>query len=325
MRIVIALGGNALLRRGETPDAETQERHVRDAARALAPLASGNQLVITHGNGPQVGVLASESAADTLLSHSYPFDVLVAETQGLIGSWLLGSLEREIPSARAVCLLTRTVVDEQDPAFSDPTKFVGPVLSPEQAATLAGRHGWRFRQDGERWRRVVASPEPRDIVEIVQIETLLDHGDVVVCAGGGGIPVAPDPEGFWRGVEAVVDKDLTAAVLAGKLRADVLLLLTDVPYVERDHGTPRARPIRHVTIAELAGLTFEAGSMAPKVKGACRFVAAGGSLAGIGCLGRAAQLARGTGGTIIRSGGDPRPPDTMGEQAHEGVARWEER
>lgn len=321
MRIVAALGGNALLVRGETPDVEAQERRVRAAAAALAPIAGGNELVITHGNGPQVGVLASESSADSTLSRPYPLDVLVAETQGLIGSWLLASLERAIPAARAVCLVTRTAVDGDDRAFSDPTKFVGPILSREQAAALTARLGWRFRQDGESWRRVVASPEPREIVEIDPIGMLLDHGHIVICAGGGGIPVTRDSDGFWRDVEAVVDKDLAAAVLAEKLGADALLLLTDVPYVERDHGTPRARLIRHATVDELRGLTFEAGSMAPKVEGACRFVAAGGAVAGIGSLRHAAQLALGSGGTIIRGSNGEHAKSGVGHRSHGGVAR----
>ena len=297
MRIVAALGGNALLLRGEAPDSDAQERHVHQAAAALAPLADEHQLVIAHGNGPQVGVLALESAADPALSHPYPFDALVAETQGLIGNWLVGAIER-CSSSRAVCLLTRTVVDERDPGFENPTKFVGPVYRREDAEELAAHHGWQIRQDGAAWRRVVASPEALDVLEVPQIDLLLWHGDVVVCAGGGGVPVVRDGSGYWRDAEAVVDKDLTAAVLAQKVQADALLLLTDVPHVEIGWGTPNARPIENTTPSELRKLDFAAGSMGPKVEAACRFVEAGGRAA-IGRLQDAPALLAGTAGTAV--------------------------
>ena len=298
MKIVAALGGNALLLRGESPDSDAQERHVRDAARALAPLATKHELVITHGNGPQVGVLALESAADAALSHPYPFDALVAETQGLIGNWLVGAIERA-SSARAACLLTRTVVDAGDLGFEDPTKFVGPVYTEDEATRLAHERGWQVRQDGASWRRVVASPEPVDILEIPEIDLLLWHGDVVVCAGGGGIPIVRDDDGSWRDVEAVVDKDLTAAVLAHKLQADALLLLTDVANVEVGWGTPKASPIKRATVAELRELGLPAGSMGPKVEAACRFVEGGGRLAAIGRLEDAVALLSGRAGTSV--------------------------
>ncbi len=301
MRIVAALGGNALLLRGEAPDADAQERHVVDAAEALAPLVVGNELVVTHGNGPQVGVLALESAADPALLHPYPFDVLVAETQGLIGNWILSALGRAAPWTPAVCLLTRTVVDESDAAFLRPTKFVGPGYSKDQAQHLSSQRGWQVHQDDTIWRRVVASPEPRDILEVDEIELLLEHGHIVICAGGGGIPVVRDMQGYWRDVEAVVDKDLTAAVLATELEADALLLLTDVPSVELDHGTPSARPIRHTTVEALRSLSFPAGSMGPKVEAACRFAESGG-IAAIGRLQDAASLLRGEAGTIVTRG-----------------------
>lgn len=301
MRIVAALGGNALLQRGEAPDADAQERHVKAAAEALSPLVVGNELVITHGNGPQVGVLALESAADPALVHPYPFDVLVAETQGLIGNWILSALGRAAPWARAVCLLTRTAVDESDAAFLRPTKFVGPGYSSVQAQDLSSKYGWQFRQDGASWRRVVASPEPRDVLEVDEVELLLENGHVVICAGGGGVPVIRDKEGYWRDVEAVIDKDLTAAVLAAELEADALLLLTDVPYVALDYGTPEARPIRHTTVEALRALSFPAGSMGPKVEAACRFAASGG-MAAIGRLQDAPSLLRGEAGTVVTSG-----------------------
>jgi carbamate kinase len=312
VRIVAALGGNALLRRGEAPEADAQVRHVTDAAEALSPLVVGNELVVTHGNGPQVGVLALESAADPSLLHPYPFDVLVAETQGLIGNWILSALGQAAPWTRAVCLLTRTVVDESDAAFFNPTKFVGPVYSKAQAQHLISEWGWQMRQDGSRWRRVVASPEPLDIIEVDEIELLLKSGHVVICAGGGGVPVVRDTAGYWRDVEAVVDKDLTAAVLAIEMGADALLLLTDVPFVELDFGTPDARPIRHTTADALRALSFPAGSMAPKVEAACRFAEAAGGMAAIGRLQDAPKLLRGDAGTIVtRAPNAPtgRPPE----------------
>lgn len=300
MRIVAALGGNALLLRGEAPDSDAQERRIRVAAEALTPLVMGNELVITHGNGPQVGVLALESAADAMLTHPYPFDVLVAETQGLIGNWILSAIGRAAPWTRAVCLITRTVVDESDDAFLHPTKFVGPTYSKAQAQRLSSEWGWRVAQDGTNWRRVVASPQPRDVIEVDEIELLLEQGHVVVCAGGGGVPVVRDGDGYWRDVEAVIDKDLTAAVLAAELRADALLLLTDVPYVELGYGTPDARPIHHTTVGALRASTFAAGSMGPKVAAACRFADSGG-IAAIGRLQDAPMLLRGDAGTIVTS------------------------
>jgi carbamate kinase len=298
VRIVVALGGNALLERGEAPDADIQEGHVRRAAEALAPLEGDHDLIITHGNGPQVGVLALESAADPALSRPYPFDALGAETQGMIGNWLLDAIERAMPGHRAACLLTRTVVDAGDPAFANPTKFVGPIYAEDVAKALAVERGWEVRQDGMSWRRVVPSPEPQEIVEIDDIHLLVNHGSVVVCAGGGGIPVVREADGL-RGVEAVIDKDLTAALLAESLGADVLLLLTDVAAVELDYGTPDARPIGSISVDELRAMHFPAGSMGPKVEAACRFVERTGGTAAIGRLGDATQLLSGTTGTIV--------------------------
>jgi carbamate kinase len=269
----------------------------------------GNELVITHGNGPQVGVLALESAADPALTRAYPFDALVAETQGLIGNWLLSALGRAAPWARSVCLLTRTVVDEADSAFEEPSKFVGPIYTEDEAQRLASAHKWAVRPDGASWRRVVASPEPKDILELDEIELLLRHGHVVICAGGGGVPVVRDSEGYWRDVEAVVDKDFTAAVLAQGLKADFLLLLTDVPNVELDYGTPAARALRDATVQQLRALSFPAGSMGPKVEAACRFAEAGGTAA-IGRFLDAPGLLNGRVGTIIRNAA----PETPGSE-----------
>jgi carbamate kinase len=319
VRIVAALGGNALLTRDEAPDSDAQERHVKEAAEALAPLVVGNELVITHGNGPQVGVLALESAADPALIHPYPFDVLVAETQGLIGNWILSALGRAAPWTRAVCLITRTVVDETDAAFVHPTKFVGPTYSRTQAQRLSSERGWQMGQDGANWRRVVPSPEPRDVIEVDEIELLLEKGHVVVCAGGGGVPVVRDLEGYWRDVEAVIDKDLTAAVLAAELRADALLLLTDVPYVELGYGSTDARPIRQTTAETLRTLSFPAGSMGPKVEAACRFAESGG-IAAIGRLQDAPKLLRGDAGTIVT-----REPTASGSRSREVSTNMEVR
>lgn len=316
MKIVVALGGNALLERGETPDSDVQESHVRRAAEALGPLGIDHDLILTHGNGPQVGVLAIESASDPVLSHPYPFDALVAETQGLIGNWLLQAVERAIPARRSVCLLTRTVVAADDPAFGNPTKFVGPIYPEAVAKQLAAARGWEVRQDGTGWRRVVPSPEPQDIVELEDIRLLLNSRAIVICAGGGGIPVVRDSGGSLRGVEAVVDKDLTAALLGKELGADALLLLTDVANVELDYGTPRARAIGSASVADMREHSFAAGSMGPKVSAACRFVENTGGEAAIGRLQDAALLLSGAAGTVITAGCGrltERPPDRAGQ------------
>ncbi len=300
MRIVAALGGNALLERGDRPDSDIQQSHVEHAVAALAPLAHQHDLIVTHGNGPQVGMLALESARDPALSHPYPFDVLGAQTQGMIGYWLVQALAAAIPGARVGCLICQTRVDPADPAFGNPTKFVGPVYPEEQARALAAERGWTIGRDGVAWRRVVASPEPREIVEMSLIKTLIAAGVLVVCAGGGGIPVTADDAGALHGVEAVVDKDLTAALLAGAVDADALLLLTDVDSVTDGFGTPGARPVSHGTPAELRALALPAGSMGPKVEAACRFAETTGRIAAIGRLDDAQGLLAGTAGTTVR-------------------------
>ena len=300
MRIVAALGGNALLERGERPDSEVQIGHIKQAVAALAPLAAGHELLITHGNGPQVGMLALETAADRALSHPYPFDVLGAQTQGMIGYWLVQELAGAGTGKPAVCLLCRTVVSASDPAFGAPTKFVGPAYTQARARRLAATHGWAMRQDGAAWRRVVPSPEPAELVELDIIKSLASRGAVVVCAGGGGIPVLREPGGTLRGVEAVVDKDLTAALLARQTGADALLLLTDVDAVVAGYATPAQRPI-HLTTPELLRTgSFPAGSMGPKVEAACRFAEQSQGMAAIGRLDQAAALLAGTAGTIVK-------------------------
>jgi carbamate kinase len=305
MRVVVALGGNALLERDERPDAVIQRRHVRQAAAALVPLAAGHQLVLCHGNGPQVGVLALESQADTNLSRPYPLDVLVAQTQGMIGYWLVQELGNAGVAQRAVCVLSQTVVDRSDPAFGHPTKFIGTGYDERQARTLAVSLGWAVAADGPRWRRVVASPRPRGLVEIETVRSLADAGALVVCGGGGGVPVIRSAAGELTGVEAVVDKDLTAAELAITLQADRLLVLTDVPAIIRGYGTPDAQPIHAIDTAALSAMAFPAGSMGPKVDACIRFVTATGRPAAIGALADAAAILAGRAGTTINAGGRP--------------------
>lgn len=300
MRIVAALGGNALLERDEKPDAEIQERHVRQAVAALAPLLSAHEVLITHGNGPQVGMLARQSEDDHALSHPYPFDVLGAQTQGMIGYWLARALRGALAGKQVGCLICQTLVSQDDPAFGNPSKFVGPGYDEALARSLAAEHGWQVRQDGARWRRVVPSPEPLEVLELPLIQVLLGTGSVVVCAGGGGIPVARDAvTGELAGVEAVVDKDLTSALLARAVGADFLLLLTDVTAVYEGFGTPGARPVERATVARLRRDTMAAGSMAPKVEAACRFVAATGKKAAIGRLDEAEAVFLGKTGTTV--------------------------
>ncbi|MEO5666371.1 MAG: carbamate kinase [Nocardioides sp.] len=299
MRIVVALGGNALLRRGESPESAIQLEHVAEAAPALAKAGTEHELVLVHGNGPQVGMLALESATDPSLSHPYPFSDLVAETQGVIGYWLQQGLSNAGLTTPVVTLVTQTLVDVDDPAFGDPTKFVGTVYDEERARELAETNGWTVRADGAGWRRVVASPLPRRIVELETARTLLDVGTTVVLAGGGGVPVVEGPHGL-AGVEAVVDKDHVAALIAAELQADLLVLLTDVDGVMTDFGTPHQRVIRDVRADELRALTFPAGSMGPKVEAASRFVQETGKHAAIGALNSASGVIGGAVGTQIR-------------------------
>jgi carbamate kinase len=299
MRVVVALGGNALLQRDERPDAVIQQRHVQQAAAALAPLAADHQLVLCHGNGPQVGMLALESQADTSLSRPYPLDVLVSQTQGMIGYWLVQELRNAGVAQRTVCVISQTVVDPSDPAFGHPTKFIGASYDKSEAQALAARLGWTIAADGHRWRRVVASPRPLGLVEIETVRSLADAGVLVVCGGGGGVPVIRSNAGELTGVEAVVDKDLTAAELAITLKADRLLVLTDVPAIIRDYGTPGARPIQAIDTVALSAMTFPAGSMGPKVEACIRFVRASGQPAAIGALTEAADILAGRAGTTI--------------------------
>lgn len=300
MRVIAALGGNALLQRGDPPDAEVQLRHVREAARALAPLAAQHELVLCHGNGPQVGMLALESEADDALARPYPLDALVAQTQGLIGYWIAQELRNAGVARPIVTVVTQTVVREDDPAFLAPTKFIGPRYSPHHARRLAAKHGWSIAAEGGYQRRVVPSPEPQRFLELPAIRTLVDSGIVAICAGGGGAPVSENESGQFRGIEAVVDKDLVAALLARDLAADALLLLTDVPAVMRDFGTDHEAQIRDLDIATVRAMDLPAGSMGPKVEACARFAASGG-LAVIGALADAQLMLTGDAGTRIRA------------------------
>jgi carbamate kinase len=303
MRVVVALGGNALLQRGERPDADVQLANIRKAVTSLAPIAREHELVVTHGNGPQVGVLALQSAADTSLTHPYPFDTLGAMTQGMIGYWLLQSLQNALPGRQVCALMNQTLVSMADPAFENPTKFVGPVYDEREARRLAGERGWTVKRDGEYWRRVVPSPRPQRVVETRLVRQLLGAGAVAVCAGGGGVPVIRNEKGQLTGVEAVVDKDLTASLLAEALDADALLLLTDVPRVVRGFGGPDQEEIANATPASLREEDFPAGSMGPKVDAVCRFVEMTGDMAAIGALDQATEILAGNAGTIVTPSG----------------------
>lgn len=299
MRVVVALGGNALLQRGEPPDAAVQEGHVAEAVAALVPLAERHELIVTHGNGPQIGMLALESAEDASLSRPYPFDVLGAQSQAMVGYWLVQGLQNLLGERSVACVLTRTVVDTADPAFAEPTKLIGPVYDEDEARRLAAANGWVVRPDGPFWRRAVASPQPRRVVEAPIIAHLASQGVTVVCAGGGGVPVAPDAAGWLHGVEAVVDKDRVAALLAERVGADALVLLTDVDGVYRSFGTPEATLIEAAGIDELRTLGLPPGSMGPKVEAVCRFVEHTGRPAAIGALAQAGAVLAGRAGTSV--------------------------
>jgi carbamate kinase len=302
MQIVIALGGNALLRRGEPMNTDVQRKNVKIAATAIAPLAAaGHGIVVVHGNGPQVGLLSlqAESYAGAA---PYPLDVLDAGTQGMIGYLIQQELRSLLPPERQVAtLLTMVAVDPDDPAFDRPTKFVGPVYAKDAADALAAKKGWDFRPDGSSWRRVVPSPEPKQILEIQPISWLLERGAVVICAGGGGIPTMLPAQGPGDlvGVEAVIDKDLASELLAENLNADLFLMVTDVDGVYLGWGTPEQRRLAEVTPGELAGYEFPAGSMGPKTEAAARFVAKTGRRAAIGSLADIGGIVAGTAGTNV--------------------------
>jgi carbamate kinase len=304
VRVVAALGGNALLRRGQPLTAENQRENAHAACEALAPLALEHELVISHGNGPQVGLLALQGSAYTEVD-PYPLDLLGAQTEGMIGYLIQQELGNLLPfEKRLASLLTLIEVDQDDPAFSDPTKPIGPVYSEDESGRLAAEKGWTFKPDGDSFRRVVPSPLPKRIFGLEPVEWLLEHDCVVVCAGGGGIPVMythePVPAGRRLvGVEAVIDKDLASALLAEDLKADALLIVTDVDAVYADWGTPDQRAIRRASPEALAGTEFAAGSMGPKVRAACSFAERTGGRAAIGSISDTPALLRGEAGTIV--------------------------
>ncbi|AJY49878.1 MULTISPECIES: carbamate kinase [Halomonadaceae] len=301
MLVVAALGGNALLRRGEPLTAEAQRANVKIAAESLAEIVrAGHQLVVTHGNGPQVGLLALQGAAYKP-DEAYPLDVLGAETEGMIGYIIEQELENALDHNRPVAtLLTQVLVDKNDPAFSNPTKFVGPVYEREEAETKAEAAGWHIAQDGDKWRRVVPSPKPLEIPDMRVLQLLLEQGVVVICAGGGGIPILRRENGSMIGIEAVIDKDAASALLASQLGADALLLLTDVDAIYRDFGKDTAAPIHKLTLDEARKLDLPAGSMGPKMDAACNFAESGG-ISGIGRLEDALDILNLRTGTCVAS------------------------
>jgi carbamate kinase len=299
--VVTALGGNALLKRGEALSAENQRKNVRIAAEALAPIAMEHQLVIGHGNGPQVGLLSLQQTAYAKVD-PYPFDVLGAETEGMIGYMIEQELGNLLPFERPFAtLLTMIEVDPEDPAFKDPTKFIGPIYAKEDADRLAAEKGWTVKQDGDKWRRVVPSPMPKRIFELRPIKWLLEHNTVVIAAGGGGIPTMYEPgkERHLVGVECVIDKDLATELLARELEADLFVILTDADAVYLDWGKPSQRAIRRAGPEAIAAFPFPAGSMGPKVEAASRFAKVTGKKAAIGALADLGRIIAGEAGTTV--------------------------
>jgi len=299
MRIVIALGGNALLHREQALTAENQRHNVKIAAEALAPIACEHQLVITHGNGPQVGLLALQDSAYKEDVH-YPLDILDAETEGMIGYLIEQEMNNLLPAShRCATLLTQTEVDPHDPAFRHPTKPIGPLYSEAEAQRIAEVRGWSIAPDGKSFRRVVPSPRPQRILEFAVIKLLVEKQVIVICAGGGGIPVVCRDDGHLVGVEAVIDKDSASSLLARELGADAFIMLTDVEAVYKDWGQPNAAALRCISNQKIRQFEFAAGSMAPKVEAACEFVERAGGLAGVGRLQDAQAIITGKAGTMI--------------------------
>lgn len=299
MRIVIALGGNALLQRGQLMTAENQRANIRVAAERIASIVPGNEIVVAHGNGPQVGLLALQSAAYHDVA-PYPLDVLGAQTEAMIGYVIEQELGNLLPENQSLAtLLTMIEVDRDDPAFAHPTKPIGPVYDRETAERLKAASGWAIAPDGDAFRRVVASPKPKRIFEIRPILTLVEQGTTVICAGGGGIPTMYDEYGDLRGVEAVIDKDLASALLAEQLEADLLVIATDVDGVYTNWGRENQRRLGRVTPDDLAGLNLPTGSMGPKVEAACGFARTTGKEAIIGSLTQIADMVHGSAGTRV--------------------------
>ncbi len=301
MLVVIALGGNAILQRGQPLEAHIQRENIRAAAASIALVAEHHQVVLTHGNGPQVGLLSLMNEAYEEVS-PYPLDVLGAQTQGMIGFMFEQELRNKLPGRKICTISTQTIVDPNDPAFEDPTKFVGPVYTYEEAQLMAeANSGWTIKQDGNYFRRVVPSPEPQEILELPSLQHIISSGDItVICGGGGGIPVRRDSEGLLHGVEAVVDKDRASRVLAEGIGADALLLLTDVDSVHTNYGHSDSKKVKFITPNEVDSFNFAEGSMAPKVESVCHFVRAGGKFGAIGSLEKAAEIMLGQSGTHIK-------------------------
>ena len=299
MRIVVALGGNALLRRGQPMTAGNQRENIRTACERIATVTEGNEVVVAHGNGPQVGLLALQAAAYVDVE-PYPLDVLGAQTEAMIGYVIEQELGNLLPAEQPLAtLLTQVEVDPADPAFAHPTKPIGPVYDAATAEQMARDKGWSVAPDGDSFRRVVPSPKPRRILEIRAIRHLLESGTIVVCAGGGGIPTYFGEDGRLRGVEAVIDKDLCSSLLAQELVADILIIATDVDGVYLDWNTPQQRRLGSVTPDDLAGLDLPAGSMGPKVEAARQFVLATGGRAAIGSLAEIDKIVAGVAGTQV--------------------------
>lgn len=299
MRIVVALGGHTLLKPGQPMTAENQRDNVRAAAQALAPIANDHELVITHGNGPQVGLLALQAASYGEVE-PYPLDVLGAQTEGMIGYMIEQELGNLLPYDRPFAtILTMVEVDPNDPALQNPTKPIGPSYSEADAKKLAAEHGWSVALVAKGWRRVVPSPRPQHIFEIRPIKWLLEKNAIVICTGGGGIPTMYHEDGTLGGVEVVIDKDRTSALLAHEVEADFLIMATDVDGVYSAWGTPDATRIESATPAELSAQDFIAGSMRPKVEAACAFVEQSGQRAAIGELSNLERIMARRSGTII--------------------------
>lgn len=303
MRIVLALGGNALLARGQALTAENQRENIKNSAASIAAIAKEHEIVVVHGNGPQVGLLMEQNSAYQEYSPEttpYPMDVLGSQTCGMVGYMLQQELRNTDPSLDIATLVTQTEVSKEDPAFANPTKFVGPVYTAERAKEIMADSSMVFKADGEYYRRVVPSPMPKDIVELKQIETLLNAGNLVVACGGGGVPVCFDDDQS-TGVECVIDKDLTAELLAEKIDADLFIILTDGS-IYRNYGKEDQAEMKKATPSGLAEFNFPAGSMGPKIEAVCKFVETGRGNSAIGSLFDLEKILINEAGTLITQG-----------------------
>ena len=298
--VVVALGGNALLRRGEPLEADVQRHNIEIAVKTISEIAKEYNVVLVHGNGPQVGLLALQGLEYKKVA-PYPLDVLGSETQGMIGYMLMQEFKNQLPDINVTCMLTQMTVDPNDPAFADPTKPIGPIYEEAEAREMAEKYNWIIKPDGKHFRRVVPSPQPTGIIENDAITKLIDEGHLVICTGGGGIPVKRE-NGKLVGVEAVIDKDMSAAFLAKQLDADALLILTDADAVYLNWGKPTQHALRSTTPTELAQYQFDAGSMGPKIEASCEFIKQGGKVVGIGALEDGLRILQGTAGTNITKG-----------------------